>query len=149
MARQQKPDISKNLLTRLVRVTRRSVVIAFIPVFLWMGLIFWCSSIPALQSGKIPDYVCHAGVYAILGWLVFRLVFFLRPGWSRNQRDAVCTIVCLYYALSDEFHQSFVAGRHASFRDIVADLVGVLLALLVLEVIVWKLRIEKENSDYD
>lgn len=33
-------------------------------------------------------------------------------------------LICLCYATSDEFHQSFIPNRTASFRDVVYDFIG-------------------------
>ena len=40
-------------------------------------------------------------------------------------------LVCIVYALSDEFHQYFVLGRDASVLDIALDSVGAILGLAV------------------
>ena len=48
-------------------------------------------------------------------------------------------LACVCYAFCDEFHQLFVKGRDARFRDVFIDscgaLVGVLLTVLVLKLI--------------
>jgi len=41
-------------------------------------------------------------------------------------------LIALLYALSDEYHQSFVPGRHPDPLDIVTDLAGAAAALLWL-----------------
>ena len=43
----------------------------------------------------------------------------------------VSAIIALLYAVSDEFHQSFVGGRTASLHDVGIDGYGVFLALLL------------------
>ena len=51
-------------------------------------------------------------------------------------RAAVCALaITLAYAVSDELHQSFVPGRHASAWDVAIDAAGVGLAATV-----WVLR---------
>jgi len=40
-------------------------------------------------------------------------------------------VIAVIYAVSDEFHQSFVAGRTSSLHDVVIDSYGVLLAFLL------------------
>ena len=43
----------------------------------------------------------------------------------------IATVMCILYASSDEFHQSFVAGRAASVRDVVIDGCGGLCGALI------------------
>jgi VanZ family protein len=38
-------------------------------------------------------------------------------------------LLALAYAVSDEYHQSFVAGRYGTPRDVVFDLAGILIAM--------------------
>jgi len=49
----------------------------------------------------------------------------------RSSRAAICIALAAAYSLSDEFHQLFVPGRHASLRDCGLDTLGASLALLV------------------
>lgn len=43
--------------------------------------------------------------------------------------------VCMLYAVSDEFHQSFTAGREASFRDVLIDSAGALISVSLIGII--------------
>jgi VanZ family protein len=38
--------------------------------------------------------------------------------------------IALAYAITDEFHQSFVRGRHANPRDVAYDFLGMMSVLL-------------------
>jgi VanZ family protein len=40
-------------------------------------------------------------------------------------------VACLFVAVTDEFHQTFVASRSASVRDILIDSGGAILGLLI------------------
>ena len=57
-----------------------------------------------------------------------------RLGASRPACSCALLIVLLY-ALSDEFHQSFVPGRHPDPFDVATDLAGALVALLLLSLL--------------
>ena len=39
-------------------------------------------------------------------------------------RVAIAVVVTGVYGATDEYHQLFVAGRHAESRDVIADLLG-------------------------
>lgn len=96
-------------------------------MFLVMGTVFLFSHQPAgtLHLALFPgeDKVCHLTAYALLA--LASLWCFGSLDW-RSPRKAAClaVVVCLGYAVSDEFHQSFVPGRDVSALDIVADMVG-------------------------
>jgi hypothetical protein len=64
----------------------------------------------------------HMVAYGMLTLLGLRALV----GWSGMSRRKVALAIgmALTYALIDEFHQSFVPGRHASLMDIGLDLGG-------------------------
>jgi VanZ family protein len=74
----------------------------------------------------------HVTEYFILGLLFFRaLRGNARQGWQL--RWALCTILAVaVFALSDEFHQSWVASRTASLVDVSIDSAGGVLALIAI-----------------
>jgi VanZ family protein len=96
-----------------------------------MGLIFFLSSLPSQKlkiSKEIPDYILHIIEY-------FLLCIFLFLGYTKGIKERftkkayfIAVIISTLYALSDEFHQSFVPTRDANIRDIFADIIGALLA---------------------
>jgi VanZ family protein len=97
----------------------------WLPVVLWAGLIFALSSVPALSSGLGTwDYVLRKGAhmteYAVLAYLLARAL----------GRETPALAAGVLYAASDELHQSFVRGRHASPVDVAIDSVGLLVGLL-------------------
>ncbi len=42
-------------------------------------------------------------------------------------------IVCIIYGASDEFHQYFVPNRSSELQDLLADIAGVLIMLLLIK----------------
>jgi VanZ family protein len=98
----------------------------------WMALIFFLSSQPQLPSPPDPliDLLfkkgAHFSVYATLAVLFHRA---LPPGrWVW----ALAWLLTALYAGSDEWHQSFVPGRHPHITDVVIDLCGAAFGLLML-----------------
>ena len=105
-----------------------SRVSAWLPVVVWAAVIFAFSSIPHLGTDLgIWDTILRKGAhmteYAILGALLLRAV----------GREPAAFLLGVAYAVTDEIHQHFVSGRHASPVDVSIDSVGVLLGVLVLE----------------
>jgi VanZ family protein len=107
------------------------------PAILMLGLIFLFSSIPnksqlpnveplKLNWQTVPRKSGHLLEYGLLA-LGMQRGLRLR-GW----KGIAITIICvLFYALSDEFHQSFVPGRTDSLIDVGIDLLGAVLGIWV------------------
>jgi len=99
-------------------------------LFLWlpplvvMGLIYHLSAQPTLPQapGPLLDAVLkklsHAAVYLLLFLLLVRA---WNGGTLAPRGIGPAVAVTLVYALSDEWHQGHVPGRHASWYDVVID----------------------------
>lgn len=95
-----------------------------------MGTIFFLSN----QSGdtlQLPsffgaDKVAHMIAY---GALAFSALWFLYERALENPRRTVlvCVLFCVFYGISDEYHQSFIPLRSVSIFDLLADAMGALL----------------------
>lgn len=48
----------------------------------------------------------------------------------------ISLLVGLIYAITDEYHQSFVAGRGPSIRDVCIDTTGVFIGIIIVLIIV-------------
>ncbi len=74
----------------------------------------------------------HVGEYAVLALLMWRA---LRWGITVSMRTpTLCGVVllaCALFAASDEFHQTFVKSRTPSVRDVLLDVTGASLGLLI------------------
>ena len=99
----------------------------WLPVVAWAAVIFALSSIPHLGTGLgtwdlVLRKLAHATEYGILGALLLRALG--RPG--------LAALLAFAYAASDELHQHFVRGRHASPVDVAIDAFGVALGILLV-----------------
>lgn len=139
-------------------------ILRWLPIFIMMILIFQASSVPHLHvvddsifpvwfrmlvgqyTIKLgdegffsyvlsldPDFIAHKlghiTVYGLLGIASFFA--------SRSKKWSV--FIVLLYAMSDEFHQGFVAGRSCRFWDIVLDVsAGWLAVVLYRKVLLGK-----------
>ncbi len=108
----------------------------WVPVVLWMAIIFGCSSVPKLPIADrfdVNDKALHAIGFGVLAALLWRALPGRRPGWIR----AVTVVAwAVLYGYTDEFHQRFVPGRTFDMKDIAADGVGS--ALAGISAIVWE-----------
>ena len=96
------------------------------PVVAWAAVIFAFSSVPSLGTGLgtwdlVLRKIAHATEFAILGALLVRAL--RHAGWA--------VAIGIAYAVSDEIHQSFVAGRQGSPWDVAIDSVGVVVGALL------------------
>jgi VanZ family protein len=109
----------------------RHTAALWLPVILCMSGIFIASS---LSNPPLPapngDVWLHAAAYFGLTVLLIRA--FARGTWQGvTSRSAVLAFVAaVAYGASDEWHQSFVAHRHAEFRDLRADAIGAAVAAI-------------------
>jgi VanZ family protein len=111
--------------------TRQVALRALAPLAL-MALIFFLSAQPDLDSGLgtldlVLRKLAHATEYALLTLL---WAWALRPATRWNVLAAA--MIAVLYAASDEFHQTFVEGRHGSPVDVLVDSAGVLIAIALL-----------------
>ena len=71
----------------------------------------------------------HAGVYFVLA--IFLLIA-LNTHKERFVRNGIITLlICFVYALTDEYHQTFVPGRAGMFTDCLIDTLGAVIACIV------------------
>jgi VanZ family protein len=129
----------------------------WLPLLLWLGVIFLGSTdlmsvehtsrfiVPFLRWLKpdiSPDTLAsihfivrkcaHLSEYAILALLWFRAAISVTN--SKRSLSILCVSVwigCLFVATMDEFHQSFVASRGPSIRDVMIDGAGAIVGLLI------------------
>jgi VanZ family protein len=73
----------------------------------------------------------HVSEYAVLAVLLYRAFVHTIFQSRRALSAGIVLLSCAAYAASDEFHQSFVASRTASLRDVMIDLCGAMLAVLL------------------
>jgi VanZ family protein len=107
----------------------------FLPPVALMGVIFILSGQPSLDSGlglidKVGRKVVHFGEYALLCALWWRA---LRDRLSTDGALAAAVVITSAYAATDEFHQSFVEGRHGTPVDWLIDTAGAVAVALLIQ----------------
>jgi VanZ family protein len=108
---------------------RHPLLNLWLPVVVWMGLIFYLSAQPDLPrpeaswASTLVGSGAHMFVFGVLAVL-----------WARALGRRRWTLLWAFlftalYALLDEFHQTFVPGRHADPLDLACDAAGAMLGL--------------------
>ena len=114
-----------------MKIKRRAGL--WLPVLLWAALIWRLSAVPHLRIVEAWwDYplrkAAHMTVFGILARFLARAL----TGdtyWPWKKIFYSSLAVTFLYACSDEWHQSFVAGRHGSPLDVLIDTAGAWCAL--------------------
>ena len=102
---------------------------ALAPIAL-MALIFYLSSREAVDP-DLPGWasvVAHFTEYALLAAL---WSWALAPSLGRRALPVAAAITVLY-AISDEYHQSFVEGRDSDVLDVLVDSLGIATAVALM-----------------
>ena len=103
----------------------------WLPPFLLMGAIYYLSAQPDLNSGLgIVDLIgrkfVHGALYAVLWFLWWRV---LRTALTEERATAAAFAIAVGYAATDEYHQTFIQGRHGAVEDVAIDAAGAALAI--------------------
>jgi VanZ family protein len=122
----------------------------------WALMIFLLSSRPATSyedAGNALDFIpaldffVHFGLYFVLAVLVHAVLRTYLP--KRKDMLMFDTVVfALLYGVSDEFHQSFVPGRTLSGTDLLADVLGAVVAV-TLWLAFDRIRKHRQGPDAD
>ena len=106
------------------------------PAFFWMLLIYWLSSFHKLQASPVSwqDFVirktAHFLEYAVLCFLYFRgLKNTTKISFKKSL--ILAFLMTVFYAFTDEFHQTKVNGRTGRFFDIGVDSLGALFGIFL------------------
>lgn len=100
-----------------------------------------------LQSAKLGelDHIvrknAHGFLYMTLAIFVSSAIFSL----NKKGKDGVIYIlfICMFYSVTDEFHQSFIPGRTSMVSDILVDFCGALIGLVIFYFCYYKIYITK------
>ena len=115
-------------------MTRNRIPGIWLGVFLYALLIFGLSAVPApyvpLEISRL-DKLFHFILYFPFGLLVLKA---LRASFDSGKLYSllIAIFVISIYALSDEFHQTFVPGRQFSLIDMSFDVEGALTGCLLI-----------------
>ena len=87
---------------------------------------------PVRKAAHMSEYFCLAVAIAfpfyVYGLRGFPLLI-------------VAGFICFAFACGDEYHQSFVAGRGPSKRDVAIDCIGAFFGIIVVRIVCWTARL--------
>lgn len=94
--------------------------------------------------GLIVRKLAHFSEYALLGFSLMLHIHQIEKRTPVRLPWLLAWCVGTLYAVSDEFHQGFVAGRGPSVRDVMIDSTGVIAGALLL---LWILLRKKKDPE--
>ncbi len=119
-----------------------NIIYYWAPPLLWMGIIFFMSSQRRLTmtSNEAGDFVVfkslHVVEYALLFFLIYRALFSVK--FISDRFLVFCALpIAILYSMTDEFHQLFIPTRSGLPRDIIIDMIG----MLIMYGIIKKVRL--------
>jgi VanZ family protein len=116
-------------------------ILRWFPAIVVMVIIFGFSSIPSqeMPSFGLLDLVVKKGSH-MLGYGLLALAFWYSLRFDKHLWW-LALLLAVLYAASDEYHQSFVPGRHPSWVDVfIFDGGGAALSLLAVSGIRKRMR---------
>ena len=105
-------------------------ILNWLPALVMMSVIFWFSAQPAeeLPVFSWADTIVKKSGH-VIGYGLLAFTYGYGLGMAR-QKNWLAWLLAVLFALTDEYHQSFVSGRHPSIWDVVIfDNIGALLSL--------------------
>lgn len=115
----------------------RRALKAWLPAIAYMAVIYTLSAQPDLPA-ELPfsggDKVAHAVIFLGLALLVFRSTV-KSPLVGRLGPYVQTFCLTALYGISDEYHQHFVPGRTMDKFDWFADVLGVVIALILIAIL--------------
>lgn len=100
----------------------------WVPVVIWMVVIFILSSIPGEDFPEVGipniDKFVHFFEFFLLGLLLIRAFLNSYFNTSLARLVLLSAVSASLYALSDEWHQSFISNRMPDSIDLLTDIIG-------------------------
>lgn len=131
---------------------------AWIPVMIWMVIIFYLSHQPAQSSSELSTGItqiiidilnviasfsegnlphvhfiirkfAHLCAYLILAYLLMNAF----NHYMKLSFRMICFVffICVIYAISDELHQLYIPGRSGEIRDVIIDTAGSFIGVIL------------------
>lgn len=88
----------------------------------------------------------HVGAFAVLALLSIHTLRIMQ--WRRTTAILTGAVFTLLYAISDEWHQSFVVGRTGHAIDVGVDSIGIVLVVIGYLIAAWISHRKRSRSSY-
>ena len=122
----------------------RSILLNWVPLLFYCLLIFFLSSDPSpgfLPKFTYADKVIHFAAFIVLGVLFFRAFWSLGMNINLFSIMALSLVSSTIFGICIELNQFFIPYRQAETMDIVADIAGSTMGIMVARIFFRKRRL--------
>ena len=149
-------------------------ILLWAAVVLWIAVLFYLSSQPAIDSNalskRITEFIvgavekvspnteltivinntiirenAHFFAYLVLGILVIIILNQLGIRGFRGMGAAL--FICIFFAVTDEIHQIFVLVRGGQVKDLLTDSIGATVGINMYLIVNSRKGLKKENAN--
>lgn len=120
------------------------------PVISLMGLIFWLSSRPSVKVAQ--DYIISFIIYKTLHTIEYAILFLFNyrafrfaSGIPQRKSQILSFLVTVIFAVTDEWHQTFIPTREGRARDVIIDALGGITAWILVVKLPPKIPVKLKN----
>ncbi len=101
----------------------------WLPAIIWMGVIFFLSSRASVRAAAFDpmDFLIKKFAHFVEYFALYQFIYYglnKSTSWTKIQKIIISLVLTTIYAGTDEYHQTFVAGREGRVRDVLIDSLG-------------------------
>lgn len=110
----------------------RTKIFRWFPAIILMAVIYMASSTPSsgMPNFGWMDFVVKKGAH-LFGYGLLANYYLVGIGAQTPRAAILAWVLTILYAISDEYHQTFVIGRNGTIVDVFIDAAGGGLALML------------------
>ena len=147
----------------------KRLVLGWIALLFWIGLIFYMSNQPGDVSskqsglvlklfqmlgidlnkelGELATFIVRKTAHFTEYFILYLLTVNVMKYYLDIKRAILYAVIfSIFYACTDEIHQYFIPGRAMAFKDVLIDSSGALVAMIIV-IINLKTNINKKSKD--
>lgn len=117
---------------------RNKVMLVYLPLIFYWIILFILTSLPtsSVPSVGVNDKVEHFLAFFVLSFLVYLTALFQKKKIFLKKYAILFTfIIVSIYGIFDELHQLFIPGRSCELNDLLADIAGAIIGILILNIL--------------
>ena len=147
----------------------RRLVLGWIALLFWIGLIFYMSNQPGdisskqsglvlklfqmlgidlnKELGELATFIVRKTAHFTEYFILYLLTVNVMKYYLDIKRAILYAVIfSIFYACTDEIHQYFIPGRAMAFKDVLIDSSGALVAMIIV-IINLKTNINKKSKN--
>lgn len=117
---------------------KNKIVAVYIPLIIYWLVLLTATSLPSkdLPNTGVSDKIEHFSAYLILAVLLNLTLVVQNKFETLKKYPSLSTLTIIaFYALIDELHQLYIPGRDCEALDWVADFIGAILGIVLINII--------------